>query len=64
MKIRPSQRKAVAKYIAAHYDRVELRLPKGYREKVKERARERGKSVNCYVNELIRADMDAQMCTM
>lgn len=57
MAIAESQRRAVAKYNAANYDRVELRLPKGRKADVEDMARERGQSINGYINDLIRVDM-------
>ena len=57
MAISPSQKKAVAKYNAANYDRVELRLPKGRKSQVDRRAQEVGETINGYVNNLIRDDM-------
>lgn len=57
MAISSAQKKAVAKYNAANYDRVELRLPKGRKAEVEARARETGETINGYVNALIRDDM-------
>lgn len=57
MAIKPSQRKAVAKYNASNYDRVELRLPKGRKAEVEQHAQSVGETINGYVNGLIREDM-------
>ena len=57
MAIAPAQRRAVAKYNAANYDRVELRLPKGRKAEVDAHAHGLGQSLNGYINALIRADM-------
>ena len=57
MAISPAQRKAVAKYNAANYDRVELRLPKGRKAEVEAHARNMGETINGYVNSLISNDM-------
>ena len=45
-------------YAREHYDRVNLIVPKGFREEVKEHARERGETMNAYILRLIREDMD------
>ena len=57
MAISKAQRKAVAKYNAANYDRVELRLPKGRKAVVEARAKALGGSINSYINGLIEADI-------
>lgn len=51
--ISPAQRKAVAKYNAANYDRIELRVPKGQKEKVKIHSEACGESVNAFINRAI-----------
>ena len=48
--IRDSQKRAVAKYNAANYDRVELRLEKGQKDVVKAHAEAKGESLNAFVN--------------
>ena len=48
-----AQRKAVAKYNAANYDRIELRVEKGSKEKIKAHAEGRGESVNAFINRAI-----------
>lgn len=59
MAIRESQRKAVAKYNAANYDRVELRLDKGMKEELKVHAAKHGdSSLNGFVNRAIRETME------
>ena len=51
--IRDSQKRAVAKYNAANYDRVELRLEKGRKEAVKAHAEAQGESLNAFINRAI-----------
>lgn len=51
-----AQKKATAKYENKAYDKVLLRLAKGKRDKIKEHARNQGKSLNAYVLDLIRKD--------
>ena len=48
--IKDSQKRAVAKYSAANYDRVELRLEKGRKDVVKAHAEAQGESLNAFVN--------------
>ena len=48
--IRDSQKRAVAKYNAVNYDRVELRLEKGQKDVVKAHAEAQGESLNAFVN--------------
>ena len=56
--ISPAQRKAVAKYNAANYDRIELRVPKGQKEIVKIHSETRGESVNAFINRAIWETME------
>lgn len=48
MPVRESQKKASKKYIEEKLDEFKVRLPKGYKEKIKEHAEERGESVNAF----------------
>ena len=52
--------KAVNKYIAKAYDRINLTVPKGYKERLQEYASANGESVKGYINRLIRQDMEPQ----
>ena len=45
-------------YTRQNYDTIGLYVPKGTRDKIKSRAAAVGKSINQYINDLIRADMD------
>ena len=60
MTVSKAQIKAVHKYVSKTYDRLEFRLPKGEREKVKEHAEKRGESLNQFlvraVTETMRRD--------
>jgi len=58
MAIRPSQKKAVAKYNAANYDRIELRVKKGLKDVIKAHAEERGEALNEFVNRAIAETME------
>lgn len=57
MTITPAQRRAVAKYNAANYDRIEIKVPKGRKQAIDAHAKSKGTSVNGLVNALLRADM-------
>lgn len=53
MAISPAQRKAVAKYNAANYDRIELRVEKGQKDTIKAHAEARNETLNSFVNRAI-----------
>lgn len=53
MAISESQRKAVAKYNAANYERIELRVEKGQKETIKAHAEAQGESLNGFINRAI-----------
>lgn len=52
-----AQQKAVNKYMAANYDRINLTVPKGEKKKIKAHADITGESVNGYIYRLITEDM-------
>ena len=58
MAISEAQRRAVAKYNAANYERVELRLKKGKKDTVKAHADSYGESLNEFVNRAIDCQME------
>lgn len=49
-----AQQRAVAKYMAANYDELKIRIPKGRKATVEAVAQSRGESVNGFVNGLLR----------
>lgn len=53
MTISPAQRKAVAKYNAANYDRIELRVDKGQKDTIKAHAEAHNETLNAFVNRAI-----------
>lgn len=57
-KISEAQRRAVAKYNAANYDRVELRLEKGQKAVTKAHAEAQGESLNAFINRAITETME------
>lgn len=63
MAISDAQKRAVAKYNAANYDRVELRLDKGQKDIVKAHAEARGESLNAFVNRAISETMERDTAT-
>ena len=58
MAISDAQRRAVAKYNAANYDRVELRLEKGQKDVAKAHAEAQGESLNAFINRAINETME------
>lgn len=50
--------KAVDKYVKENYDRFELKLKKGQKEKIRGFAEAKGMSANAYINQLIEKDME------
>lgn len=48
-----AQRRAVAKYNSANYDRIELRVDKGSKDIIKAHAEQLGESLNGFVNRAI-----------
>lgn len=53
MAITKAQQKAVSKYVANNYDRIEIKVPKGRKATVEACAKARGESVNGMVNALL-----------
>ena len=53
-----AQRKAVAKYNAANYERIELRVEKGQKAVIKAHANKQGEAVNAFVNRAIKETME------
>lgn len=53
-----AQRRAVAKYNAANYDRIEIKVPKGEKEQISSAAAAAGQSVNAFINQAIRQRME------
>lgn len=54
----PSSTQYKNQYISEKYDRINLTVPKGQKEQIAERAAAQGLSVNSYINNLIKADME------
>lgn len=53
MAVSKAQQKAVNKYMAANYDRINLTVPKGKKDTIKAHAEAKGESVNAFINRAI-----------
>ena len=53
MAISEAQRKAVAKYNAANYDRIELRVEKGQKQVLQAHAESKGETLNSFVKSIL-----------
>ena len=56
MPVSKAQQKAVNKYMAENYDRINLVVPKGRREELRAQAEAAGKSLNSYLIGLIEGE--------
>ena len=52
-----AQQRAVAKYMAANYDEIKVRIPKGQKATVQAAAEREGESLNNYTNKALLARM-------
>lgn len=53
-----AQQKAVNKYMAANYDRINLTVPKGQKEAIKAHAEAQGESTNAFIGRAITEAME------
>ena len=53
MAVSKAQQKAVNKYMAANYDRINLTVPKGRKDEIQTFAAQTGESVNGFINRAI-----------
>ena len=53
MAVSKAQQRAVNKYMAANYDRINLTVPKGKKDTIQTHAEAQGQSVNAYINAAI-----------
>ena len=58
MALTDAQKRAVAKYNEKAYDRIEVKVYKGQKDKIKAHAESKGMSLNAYINDLIEKDMN------
>lgn len=49
---------------ALHYDRIELAVPKGMKQIIKDLASDKGMTVNAYIQDLVRKDQEGIFDTM
>lgn len=57
-KVTKAQQKAVNKYIKNNYDRINVTLPKGYKDTLKTAAEAAGESVNGYIKTAVDMRME------
>ena len=55
-----AQQKAVHKYVKNNYDRVNLTLYKGYKDKIKIHAERQGETLNGFINRAISEAMERE----
>lgn len=53
MPVSKAQQKAVNKYMAANYDRINLTVPKGKKDTIQAHAETQGESINGFINRAI-----------
>lgn len=53
-----AQQKAVAKYMAANYDEIKVRVDKGRKDEIRTHAAAQGESVNAFINRAIAETME------
>ncbi len=58
MAVSKAQQKAVNKYMAANYDRINLTVTKGQRDTIKAHAEAHSESVNGFINRAIQETME------
>ena len=58
MAVSKAQQKAVNKYVKENYDRVNVNMPKGQKDKAKSHAEAQGESLNAFINRAITETMD------
>ena len=58
MPVSKAQQRATAKYMKETLDDIKVRVKKGDRDKIKSFAESCGKSLNSYIIDLIRQDME------
>ena len=60
MAVSKAQQKAVNKYMAANYDRINLTVEKGKKELIKAHAERKGESVNSFINRAINETIERE----
>lgn len=57
MPVSEAQKKATSKYVKSHYDRIELKVKSGSKDKISAHAAKHDKSVNAFILRAIRQAM-------
>ena len=60
MTVSKANQRAVHKYVKANYDRIDLTVPKGKKDAIKDAAAAVGESVNGYINGAIDQRMERE----
>ena len=55
-----AQQRAVAKYMAANYDEIKMRMPKGKKDAIRAHAESRGESLNAFINRAVDETMERE----
>ena len=55
-----AQQRAVAKYMAANYDEIKIRMPKGKKDEIRAHAGASGESLNAFINRAIDETMERE----
>ena len=58
MAVSKAQQKAVNKYVKENYDRVNVNMPKGQKDRAKAHAEAQGESLNAFINRAITETID------
>lgn len=53
-----AQKRATIKYMAENLEKIEFRVPKGDKQKIREYAESKGMSLSAYIKGLIEKDME------
>ncbi|MCD7947155.1 MAG: Arc family DNA-binding protein [Oscillospiraceae bacterium] len=59
MPLSDARRESIEKYLGK-LDDIKIRVPKGDRDKIKAHAQAKGMSLNAYILELVRGDMEGR----
>ena len=58
MSVSKARQRATAKYVKNHYDRIEIKVPKGKKEKIIAYAKKQDGSVNKFLNRIVDEAME------
>lgn len=60
MALTEAQKRAVAKYNAANYEQIQIRVPRGKKAELQEYAQAHGESLNAFINRAIDEAMERE----